>query len=228
MAFLSTRSKSFVRWKMLDASAAPADIDTELGAHVSKIKINHHDAIGGISKFLMTHRPDLLVLASHGRQGINRWIHGSIAEDVLRRTHVPSLLSGPNAEGFVQPEHGDLNLRNILIPVAPEPDPSPAWALNILSSLLTQAGVEPESCELMHVAGEMPDILDMSGKTRKIANYSGPVVETIVREATERKTDLIAMATAGHHGVLDGLRGSTTSQVLARAPCPVLALPSMQ
>jgi nucleotide-binding universal stress UspA family protein len=33
------------------------------------------------------------------------------------------------------------------------------------------------------------------------------------------------MPTAGHHGVLDALRGSTTERVIRHAPCPVLALP---
>jgi nucleotide-binding universal stress UspA family protein len=33
------------------------------------------------------------------------------------------------------------------------------------------------------------------------------------------------MATQGHHGVLDALRGSVTERVLRRAPCPLLAVP---
>jgi len=32
------------------------------------------------------------------------------------------------------------------------------------------------------------------------------------------------MPTAGHQGFLDALRGSTTEQVLRKAPCPVLAI----
>jgi nucleotide-binding universal stress UspA family protein len=34
------------------------------------------------------------------------------------------------------------------------------------------------------------------------------------------------MPTAGRHGFLDALRGSTTEQVLHRAPCALLALPA--
>jgi nucleotide-binding universal stress UspA family protein len=36
------------------------------------------------------------------------------------------------------------------------------------------------------------------------------------------------MATAGHQGLFDDLRGSTTERVLRDAPCPVLAIPSKQ
>jgi nucleotide-binding universal stress UspA family protein len=43
-------------------------------------------------------------------------------------------------------------------------------------------------------------------------------------EAHAQSADLIAMTTAGRHGFLDALRGSTTEQVLEHAPCPVLAV----
>jgi nucleotide-binding universal stress UspA family protein len=36
------------------------------------------------------------------------------------------------------------------------------------------------------------------------------------------------MATAGHEGILDALRGSVTQQVLRQAPCPLLAVPAMR
>ena len=55
---------------------------------------------------------------------------------------------------------------------------------------------------------------------------SGEPVEEIIRVAAEEDVDLIAMATQGHEGVLDALRGSVTEQVVRRAPCPVLAVPA--
>jgi nucleotide-binding universal stress UspA family protein len=47
----------------------------------------------------------------------------------------------------------------------------------------------------------------------------------MVKTADEVKAELIVMTTAGHNGVLDVLRGSTTEQVLRRSPCPLLAIP---
>jgi nucleotide-binding universal stress UspA family protein len=41
-----------------------------------------------------------------------------------------------------------------------------------------------------------------------------------------QQANLIAMPTAGHHGFLDAVRGSTTERVLRHAPCPVLAVPA--
>ena len=35
---------------------------------------------------------DLIVMASHGRSGVSRWVYGSVADKVLRSTCVPVLL----------------------------------------------------------------------------------------------------------------------------------------
>jgi hypothetical protein len=59
-----------------------------------------------------------------------------------------------------------------------------------------------------------------------ILTRTGDVVSTILKAADEQQADLIAMPTAGHHGFLDAVRGSTTERVLRHAPCPVLAVPA--
>ena len=61
----------------------------------------------------------------------------------------------------------------------------------------------------------------------KIDVREGPVIETIISVAKEIGADIIAMPTAGHHGLFDALRGSVTERVLREAPCPVLAVPVM-
>ena len=35
---------------------------------------------------------DLIVMATHGRSGLQRWVYGSVADKVLRGAHVPVLL----------------------------------------------------------------------------------------------------------------------------------------
>ena len=212
-----------VRWGLLDAQATPADIETKLGVRVTKIEIDHRTALSGISEFFLTHRPDLVVVATHGRQGVNRWLHGSVSEEVTRRAHVPTLFIGPDSRDFVDAQTGHMRLRRILLPVAPTP--SPVRALDLLSLLLSPAGVTRAAFELVHVAEAMANVFDAAEESTKIERLEGPVVETILRVADERNVDLIAMPTAGHHGFLDAFRGRTTSRVLARAPCPVLALP---
>lgn len=41
---------------------------------------------------------DMLVIASHGRSGIQKWFLGSVAEEIVRRSPAPVLLIHPNDE----------------------------------------------------------------------------------------------------------------------------------
>jgi nucleotide-binding universal stress UspA family protein len=75
--------------------------------------------------------------------------------------------------------------------------------------------------DLLHVGRTAPAIHDP--KNSIMLRY-GNVVQTIVDAAVEYDVDFICMPTAGHHGILDAMRGSTTERVLRHAPCPLLAI----
>jgi len=68
--------------------------------------------------------------------------------------------------------------------------------------------VRRAAIELMHV-GENGPLTVADGTIVRVVARRGDVVETILKEAKEQQVDLIAMPTAGHHGLLDALRGST-------------------
>jgi nucleotide-binding universal stress UspA family protein len=164
-----------------------------------------------------------LVLATHGRDGFNRLLYGSKAEEIARHTHVPTFFIGPEAHGFVDKSTGQIRLERILIPVAHSP--SPIHSLHFLTELLAPVGVSSAAFQFVHVGDSAPQIFGGSGQMdSKIEVVQGPIVETLLRIAQEHHADMIAMPTAGHHGFLDALRGSTTERVLRRAPCPVLAI----
>ncbi len=213
--------ETLVRWGLLPAVASVDDIHTHTGITVRKVEIRDSDAVDGIVQFILGHRPNLMVLATHGRTGLKRWLKGSISEDVASRTHVPVLFVGPDARPFVNSATGELNLHQILIPLAQTP---PAHrALLVLESLLQPLQVERH---LLHVGDDPPNLTGRDGAVVKPRLLQGPVVEALIGEAANVGADLIAMPTAGRHGFLDALRGSTTEQVLRMAPCPVLALPA--
>ena len=60
---------------------------------------------------------------------------------------------------------------------------------------------------------------------RKVTRY-GDVVDTILAVAGDCAADLIVMTTAGRHGFLDALLGSTTERVLRSGTYPLLAIPA--
>lgn len=50
------------------------------------------DAGSAIVRYAQERTVDLIAMATHGRSGISRLLLGSVAESVLRHTHVPMLL----------------------------------------------------------------------------------------------------------------------------------------
>ena len=58
-----------------------------------------------------------------------------------------------------------------------------------------------------------------------VAAIAGRPVDAILATAEEQRSDLIILVTDGADGFFDVLRGSTTQQIVRRAPCPVLAIP---
>src|SRR5262245_19605594 len=83
--------EALVRWGLLDPKAQPADLEARLGIKVTKVKIRHRDPVAGLSDFFIRHRPDLIVLSTHGREGLSRWLRGSVSEEIARHTHIPTL-----------------------------------------------------------------------------------------------------------------------------------------
>jgi nucleotide-binding universal stress UspA family protein len=213
------------RWGIVAPDIAPSEIETKLGVRIAKVEIDSRDVVGGIVHFILSHRPDVLVLATHGREGLNRLLYGSKAEEIARHTHVATLFIGPEAHGLVDKSSGQIRLERILIPVAHSP--SAIHSVHFLTELLAPLGVSSAAFQFVHVGDTAPQIFGASDQTEsKIEVVQGTIVETLLGIAQNNHADLIAMPTAGHHGFLDALRGSTTEQVLRRAPCPVLAIPA--
>lgn len=51
-----------------------------------------------IADVIAAQEVDLIVMATHGRGGLARWLSGSIADEVVRRSHCPVLLVRPDEE----------------------------------------------------------------------------------------------------------------------------------
>ena len=98
------------------------------------------------------------------------------------------------------------------------------------ADMIALAGTGEAVIELIYVgeADAVPAVdppENFSGALERTAR-PGKVVDEIIAAAEQLPADLVVMATRGHQGLLDALRGSTTEQVVRRAPCPVLAVPA--
>ena len=62
-------------------------------------KSDHDDIASAIIKIAMDCQADLLVVGTHGRRGIKRLFLGSVAEEVIRYSHIPVLLVRNQEDG---------------------------------------------------------------------------------------------------------------------------------
>lgn len=212
-------------WGLLpDANVPTALVGEKLGVRVAKIGVTATEPVAAVVDFIQEHGADLVVLATAGRDGLDHWLRGSKAELIARRSETATLFVQENARGFIDQLTGEPRLRRILVPVDHNPDPT--QALNALSRIVRVLGADLSSLHLVHVGEDAPLLYTAPANARvPVEVRTGPVVETILEMA--RQADLVAMPTAGHHGILDALRGSTTERVVRQAPCPVLAFPAL-
>ncbi len=218
-------NETLERWQMLPQDSHGSDL---AGIHVEKIAAYGKEPVKPILEHLDENPADLMVLATHRRHGIDRWLHREVAQKVARDRSLRTLFFPHGCGGFVSPSKGIVTLNNILVPV--DWVPSPQVAVDAACELATALGCEQTELTLLHVAtdqAEMPAVEAprQEGWQWHQRTVSGEVVESILAEAGKIKADLIVMATQGHDGFLDALRGSTTERVLGGSECPVLAVP---
>ena len=218
--------ETLARWGLMSEYEPQATVAEKLGVNIAKIELAPQSTIGAILQHLDSNPADLIVLGTQGREGVARWLNGSVAEKIARYAKAPTLFVPNGARGFVDPLRGEIHLKRLLIPVDNTPKPAAAvGTIMRFAHMLTGPAVEER---LFHVGRDVPQ-LQHHAKPHlpvPVATVSGDPVDGIINEAMAWQPDLIAMPTAGHHGFLDALRGSTTERVIRQAPCPVLAVPA--
>lgn len=218
--------ETLVQWKLLP-EGSPKSAVVQLGIDVQKIIARDSEPVRACLHELNKNPADLIVLATSQHQGRMAWLDRSIAEPIARGAQTMSLFIPHDSKGFVNSDDGSMRLRSILVPVTN--DPSPVAALSAVARFTALIGQGPGTVTTLHIGdgdAQIETSPEATGWTWKQQNHEGPVVETILDTAHMVKADLIAMTTKGRHGFLDLLRGTTTEQVLRRAECPVLAIPT--
>jgi nucleotide-binding universal stress UspA family protein len=212
------------RWGALPAGSPPEAVG-ELGIEVEKVEAVGDDPVLVTHNFLQRHPADMIVLATHQRDGFARWRQPSVAERIARDARQVALFIPVGTRGFVDAGTGRIRLRRILIPVDRTPAPQPAIeAAATLASLEDRA---PMTFQAVHVGeAELPTMVvqDTPGWTWEQRRLTGEPASALVEAVKGFDPDLVVMTTAGHHGFMDALRGSTTERVLRAIRCPLLAV----
>ena len=217
---------TLARWNILAPDAA-ADQFVRTGLKVKKILNSESDPLESMVRYCEDHPPDLLVLATHQRDGFERWLHKPVAEPLARRSRSMTLFVPTHGAGFISPANGAVTLRKVLLPV--DHEPRAQAAVEEAFFLAEELGCRDVCFKLLHVGTEqgMPTLFlpHRPGYQWEERMANGDAVEVILKEAAIWSPDLMVFTTQGHMDFLDALRGSTTERVLRGAHCPVLAVP---
>jgi len=197
---------------------------------------------------------DMIVMATHGYSGLQRWTIGSIADKVVHTTTTPVLLvRNPTLSGVEDPKltsvmipldgsalsrqalpiateiarraHAQMILLHAIDPLA-EAYPS-AHALS--ASLahpdrLLHEMVENADHQLGEVAGTLVKENDLTVIPMALIGYPA---EVIVDEAERRHASMIVMVTHGYSGLRRWALGSTADKVLHSTRTPLLIIRAM-
>ena len=227
-----------------------AQIREHSGLRISAVTLdgstNH-----ALVKYIQDIGADLVSMTSHGRGGVRGAWLGSVADHMVRRLHVPVIVTRV-AEG-VKPSSAPPRIREILVPLDGSPVAeaalAPAARLGELfdAELLLAQVVPPFTAgsllPVTFAAGYDADIVARQRKgaqdylqgvaakleDRAIRVKTSVVVgqnvsEALIKVAHPERIDLVAVATHGRSGVKRLLLGSVADKLIRAVGAPVLVV----
>jgi nucleotide-binding universal stress UspA family protein len=213
------------------------------GQHLAaEVEVVQDDPSWAIIDAVDRHQADLIVMSTHGRTGLGRWLCGSVAERVLRSAPVPVMLVPSHVEvdwsaaemlRVLVPLDGSALAEAILRPLAEVTSVLPA-SVTLVRSVDPGSAIRlgaPEAVwhydpvsELQTArqyldacADRLPDAVQV---TTRVAE--GPTGAVILGCARDLPADLIAMATHGRNGLARAVLGSVAQEVLHDTGLPLL------
>jgi nucleotide-binding universal stress UspA family protein len=217
-------------WEMAPFLAVPESrtaalerVKTALGSQV-KARVELGDPATHILRVAKTLRPDLIVMGTHGRSGVERFWMGSVAEAVVRSSPVPVLTVRTEARP----------IKSVLAPVnfTDYSRHGFAYAAAVAAALgarltvlhLAEPGYagNPEFW-MKNLVADLPEAVRHRCRPELLVK-EGAVADEITGAAAD--FDLVVLVAHKKSMVKDALIGTTAEQVLRRSPAPVLALPA--
>ena len=180
------------------------------------------------------YKVDLIVMGTHGKKGLERFLLGSDAEAVLRHVGCPVLSVGPAV-----PSLGDKTWRIREVICATTLKPSAAEVVAYAHKL---AALYEAELVLFHVksSSSQEDAVDWVSFEEAFHHYvpedlgerswlrtrlaSASPATSIVDLAKQRGSDLIVMGAHPTSSVATHFARGTAGKVLAEAPCPVMTI----
>jgi nucleotide-binding universal stress UspA family protein len=235
--------------RSLQEAAASAAVD---GLPVSQVLITGALADTPAEAILAAVREtgaDLVVMATHGRTGLERAVLGSVADAVVAAAPVPVLLvhpQQPHAPAADGPDARRTEGPRILVALDGSPDAEAALApaADLAKGLVAQvelarvladtAGAAPDGSSVVAAAARYLDerARDLhaagvpTGRVYTAVLYANgrDVADTLLAHADRSHAALVVIATHARRGLNRFLRGSVEATAAARASLPLLVV----
>ena len=202
-------------------------------------------AAGEIVKLADEIGADLLIIATHGRSGLERLVFGGTCDKVLRLSKTPVLaIKHPEHEALE--EDGSLKINRILCPL--DFSELSQSGLGLAADLARQFGATIVLAHVVDARFDYPEWTaqvamntseylaksaeehlksvaeKMGGVETEIFVTQGVPHRVLTDKTKENDIDLVIITTHGRKGLARALLGSVTEKVVRSAGCPVLTV----
>ena len=93
--------KTLEDWNVLPPQSPAEAVFEKLGVKVNKVASGSRNTIGALAEYLDDNPADLLVLATDTGTGLPKWLRGSVAQSVAKRSDTMTLFLPGGCAGFV-------------------------------------------------------------------------------------------------------------------------------
>ncbi len=236
-----THEREYLRRMAARAQAYPGfSVETQVLEHAGASSADM------LADYIAEARIDLVVMTTHGRGGLERLWLGSVADTLVRTTHVPILLLRPDGPGSILPAlkhvlvpldgsalsdkvlgHG-LRLADLLrvpldllmvVPVSVGMTVSPYGAPGMAQDASFERRIEEAQNYLDSTAKTLPP---HGGQVKTHVAVSGHVANSIIEMAQNEPGTLIAMTTHARRGLQKLFLGSVADKIVRASNGPVL------
>ena len=185
-----------------------------------------------IEALIASEQVDLVVVGTHGREGLKQIVLGSIAETIFRAAPCPVLVVGPRVpKKSTLPVFRDLLFATDLSPASLKAVP---FVQGFAEENQADVIVLHVSQEKVHDRKEQALAAESLGKwMRELIppklgwEYEvqfGSPVESVLKLAADRQCDLILLGAHHASNFASHLPGAVAHRIVSEAPCPVLTV----
>jgi nucleotide-binding universal stress UspA family protein len=195
-----------------------------------------------VDRTIKDRKIDFIVLGTHGRTGAQKFLLGSVAEEIFRRSPVPVLTIGPRIRIGL---HSGARFHKVLFATdfSPEANAAAPYAISfaqenqarlILLHVVPPRGpredqqrVDLSVAEAIHQLYDVvPKNIELNSPPEVAVEY-GDTATRILEAAEQRNADLIVLGVrdaADRLGAATHLERATAHKVVAHSACPVITV----